>query len=141
MTDAPYKIESLSGSDPALKPYKNLIYASWLKSLRFGNNWFQDIESDIYYKVYHDFIDRILDRPNTCVRLAVLTDDLDVCVGWSVSEGAILHYVFVKGDIKGRKQGIGRSLVPDNITTITHITKTGRSIWKSKAPQLVFNPF
>lgn len=73
------------------------------------------------------------------VALAVLTDDTDVVLGWSVYEGSILHFVFVKRD--ARKQGIGTELIPKNAEVITHLTKSGKAIWKKKHQYLKFNPF
>lgn len=138
---APVKILSLAGSDPALKQYEALLYATWLKSLRYGNEWFSEIDAPHYFRAYHNLIELILKRPATIVRLAVLPDDADVCIGWSVSEGETLHYVFVKGDIQARRQGIGTLLVPENVTRMSHITKTGRAIWKAKRPNWKFQPF
>lgn len=136
-----YRVVTLSGSDPALGPYINLIYASWMKSLRYGNPWFKDIDSQAFYRVYETLIESILVRPETAVRLALLNDDPDICIGWSVSEGKTLHYVYVKGDIQARRNGIGKSLVPEGIDTITHLTKDGRAIWKLKGKAIKFNPF
>lgn len=136
-----YLIRSYTPKDPALKPYENLILATWLKAQRYGNDWFQDIEPAAYYSTQKQVIAAILSRPDTLVRLAVLPDDEDVALGWSVVENSILHFVFVKGDIQARRHGIGRALVPPGIDTFSHITKIGRAIWKAKAPNLKFNPF
>jgi len=136
-----YQIVRYHGSDPALTPYKNLIYTSFMKSLRFGNDWFKDIDSDSYFKTYHQVIDALLHRPYAQVSLALLTEDLDTCVGWSLSEDKTLHYVFVKGDIQARRHGIAKDLIPKDFDTITHLTKIGRSIWKEKYPNVSFNPF
>ena len=54
--------------------------------------------------------------------IAVLTDDYDVALGFSVSEGCKLHYVHVHKDM--RKQGIARSLDSNfEVEVITHLTK------------------
>lgn len=137
----PLKILTLSGSDPALKQYESLIYSTWLRGLRFGNPWFEDISSDAYYEAYHRVVENILSRPGCVVKLAVLSDDEDTCIGWSAAEGNTLHFVFVKGDIQARNRGIATRLLPQNIDVITHLTKTGRVIWKKKFPNAVFNPF
>ena len=136
-----YKIITLAGTDPALEPFKNLILASYMKSLRFGNDWFKDIQSECFYKYYGLYIDRLLRISGTIVKLALLSDDLDICLGWSMSQDDILHYIFVKGDIEARRKGIGKKLLPDKVNTITHLTKIGRTIWKSKLPDVIFNPF
>lgn len=119
--------------------YLGLIFAKWLKSLRYGNDMFRLIDVEAYYKSYHQFVGSILGRNGTLISVAVLTDDHDVALGFSVSRGNVLDYVYV--DKYQRKLGIGRSLVPAGIDTITHVTKTGLTIWGSKAGHWKFNPF
>lgn len=127
------------------KTYKALIYSTFLKSLRFGNDWFKAIDSDIYYKVYHELLDNILSRAHTEIRLAVLTEDPDTCLGWSICENKTLHYVFVKNNSKDepsfRRMGIGSALLPKEFDQISHLTKLGRIIWEKKYPKVKFNPF
>ncbi len=134
-----YKILSLSGSDPALRSYEAMIYSDFLKSLRYGNEWYSLIDSDRYFGVYKQVIASLLKRPLSNVRLAVLTDDPDTCLGWSLSEGKSLHYVFVKKDT--RLQGIATELLPKNFTQVTHLTKAGRAIWCNKYQNAIFDPF
>jgi GNAT superfamily N-acetyltransferase len=134
-----YKILHIHGNDPQLKPYIAMIYSDWLKSLRYGNDWFKMIDSDIYFATYKQLIKRILERPDTIVRLAVLEEENDVCLGWSIAELITIHYVFVKKDY--RKQHIGTELMPPNIQQTTHMTYNGRQVWLKKFRDLVFNPF
>jgi hypothetical protein len=133
--------------------YKNLIFSNWLRTLRHGNEYFKLINQDDYYKNYWTFINLLMSRPTCAIKLAVLSDEPDVCLGWSLVERkesiVALHYVYVKKDC--RSAGIGTSLIPDDINTITHITTSGASIWASKAislpdptstkPLITFNPF
>jgi GNAT superfamily N-acetyltransferase len=121
------------------KAYQNMIYSKWLRSLRYSNDFFKLIDGDSYFSSYQKYIGLILSRPSTLVRLAVLTDDHDVVLGWAVVEGAILHYVHVHKD--HRKQGIATSLVPKGVEVITHITRPGLSIWANKMPGVILNPF
>lgn len=134
-----YVIREMSGLDPAFEQYKSLVLATWLRALKHGNEFFREADAKTYWTVYSKVIMALLRRPTCVVRLAVLSDEPDVVVGWEVHEGHVLHFVFVKH--QGRKQGIARSLVPDNITVITHITKTGKSLWKKKLEHAIFNPF
>jgi GNAT superfamily N-acetyltransferase len=135
---ASYKVISFTGHLP--DAYLNLIYSKWLRSLRFGNEYFKLIDSDSYYSTYNKYIGAILQRPNVCVRLAVLTDDADVVLGFSVCRGRTLDYVHVHKD--QRRQGIGTALVPKDIEVITHLTNTGASIWASHTShKVIFNPF
>jgi hypothetical protein len=119
--------------------YRNMILAKWLRTLRFGNDFFRLIESDSYFSSYEPYIKQILNRPQCIVRLAVLTDDPDVCLGFSVSEPDILHYVWTHKD--NRKIGVARALVGFTFTVITHLTATGMSIWNNKLTHVHFNPF
>lgn len=134
-----YRVITLSGSDPALSPYRSMLYSDFLKSLRYGNDWFKEIDSKTFFTVYRGFIDAILNRVDTVVKLAVLSDDLDNCLGWSLYEGPKLHYVFVKKDY--RKKGIANALLWKEFSQITHLTKTGKAIWHTKHPSVRFDPF
>ena len=138
-----YRVLSYEPQGPAFKPYEALVCASFLHSLRLGNKWFHDIHTEIYYKTYHDLFERYLNAPTAIVRLAVLDEDKDVCLGWSLTRGSVLDYVYVKEDslISFRKQGIGKSLLPKEFDTISHLTREGRAIWKAKFPKVIFNPF
>jgi len=123
--------------------YHGLIYARWLRSLRHGNDYFKLIDPDVYYDTYRRYIGRILDSPDTAVRIAALNEDEDVVLGFSVCQGSVLHYVCV--DPTMRKQGIGASLIPKTIDTISHITKTAIHIRakdsQSRYAKWKFNPF
>lgn len=140
-----YQVLTFSGSDPKLAPYLDLIFSKFKTSLRYGNEWFKAIEHHTYQQVYQKVIENILARPDTIVRIAVLTDDKDVAMGFSISERHILHYVFVKGggptDPGFRRNGIGKSLLPPSFTQISHLTKIGKTIWETKYLDVKFNPF
>lgn len=126
-------------TDKLPKEYLNYIYARWLRSLRYGNEYFKLIDQDAYYATYHRYISAILDKPNTAIRLALLSDDKDVILGFSVARGNVLDYVYVHKD--QRRMGVGKHLVPEGIDTFTHVTKTWLSIWGSKYDYWRFNPF
>jgi hypothetical protein len=132
-----YKVISYCG---ALLPknYRNMVFSRWLRSLRFGNRYFKIIDQEPYFRVYHAFIESILAKQFTTVKLAVITNEPDVCFGWSVCEPQTLHYVHVQRDY--RQSGIGTSLIPKDIKTITHVTNAWEEIWH-KYPHTKFNPF
>lgn len=119
--------------------YIGLVYSKWKRSLRYGNDYFRLITPESYYAAYDAYITKILRSANAVVRLAVLSDDHDVALGFAVTRGSILDYVHVQKDM--RRYGIGTKLVPAEITTITHLTRTGLSIWGSKFKDWKFNPF
>lgn len=133
-----YKVEAYLGKSFP-KQYENLIYSKWMRSLRKGNDYFKLIDSASYYKTYQHYLGYVLNRDFTIVRLAILSEDSDVVLGFSVSEKNILHYCYTNVDM--RKQKIALSLVPFEVQTITHLTKTGMTIWNKKFPNAIFNPF
>ena len=115
------------------------IFSTWLRGLRFGNDWFELIESDSYYKAYHRVIEMILKDPGTVITVACLKDDAVVILGYSVANSlGGLHWVHVKSAWRGI--GIANSLKPQAVDYVTHLTNTGRSILK-KHPKVIFNPF
>ncbi len=119
--------------------YLGLIIATWTKSLRHNNDWFRLITPRAYYESYRLVILNILSKPETEVRLAVLTEDPDVTFGYCVYRNNILDYVFVLADY--RRHGIGKMLVPDSIDMYTHVTNLGRDLVQEKKLDWLFNPF
>lgn len=121
------------------KKYEHMIYSKWLRSLRYGNDYFKLINSDNYYETYKRFIKVLIGRAGSMVRLAVLSEDHDVVLGWSLIEKDVLHYVHVQSE--QRMKGIGKSLVPIEVKSFSHITRTGMNIWHNKLPNAQFDPF
>lgn len=121
--------------------YLGIVLSRWLKSLRHGktgNDYFRLIDKDHYYENYEAYLHRLLNKTTTTVKIAVLTNDHDVVFGWSMIEGKHLHYIHVHEDY--RKKGIGKSLIPKEIDTITHATKSWLDIW-NKYPHIKLKPF
>ncbi len=120
--------------------YIPLVFARWLRSFRFGNPFIKKADSHSYYKHYHQYIENLMAKPDSIVRLAVLSDDHDVVLGFSVSREDVLDYVHVQVD--HRKQGIAKKLIPKGTTTITHTTNLAVGILKNNANyNFTFNPF
>lgn len=134
---AGYVIDQVRG-DELPHEFRNLVYSKWMRSLRFGNHFFKLIDSEAYYSSYKVYIDRVLRMPLTHIRFAVLADDRDVVLGFSVVRVNILDYVHVHKD--QRRLGIGANLVK-GVDTFTHLTKTGMTIWNNKYSSWKFNPF
>lgn len=124
------------------KQYNSVIRSRWKKSLRKGNPFFALIEPDAYYTAYNLYVEDLLSRPTSIVRLAVLTDDSDIVLGFSVIRDEILDFIHVHKDY-GRRQGIGKRLMSNKITTFTHLTMLGKKIWQRKHAykHLKFNPY
>lgn len=133
-----YSVKVFNGKPPT-ENYRNFILSKWLRSFRFGNEFIRLTRSSSYYPKYGDYIKSILDSPLVSTRLAVLSDEPDVALGFSVVSGETLHYVYVGVDY--RLQGIGRRLIPIEIKEFTHITKKWMLIWATKFPNSEFDPF
>ena len=116
----------------------SFIFSTWLKGLRFGNDWCSLIDSKVYFSVYHKVIENILSKPNVSVKVACLKEDPGVILGYSVYSGTRLDWCHVKKS--WRNIGLARDLVPTNIATVSHLTSVGRSILK-KHQSVSFNPF
>ncbi len=121
--------------------YEGYIFAHFMHSLRKGNELFKLVDKDAFYENYHRFIQNLLQRPEIQIRFAVLSDDPDVVLGFSLLEKNVIHYVFVAPDF--RKQGIGKDLsliLSERFNYMTHLTNDALLIWP-KYPSLTFNPF
>lgn len=138
MLDKEISRGSLVGSRGGVSGDLPFIFSTWLKGLRHGNDWFGLIDSDAYFKHYHEAIEHILADPKTQVKISCLRDDPEVILGYSVSSNTHYHFVFVKKSWRGI--GIGRDLMQSTATTVTHLTKVGVSLLK-KHPGVKFNPF
>lgn len=116
------------------------IMATWLRGLYYGNSWFREIDKNSFMKHYHEIVSDILKTQTTFVQVAVLKEDKDVILGYSVLSFAyknpVLHWVFVKDG--WRRLGIATQLVPKEADTATHLTALGR---KLKPVSMSFNPF
>lgn len=79
------------------------------------------------------------------MNVACLKDDPDVILGYSVwqddiDDEKILHWLHVKGG--WRNIGLGKSLIPANVKTITHLTKSGLGMRASMEKwDWQYNPF
>ncbi len=94
-----------------------------------------------YFADYHKFIENLLAKDGSTIRLAVLSDDHDVVLGFSVSREDVLDYVHVQMD--NRKLGIAKMLVPSRTTTVTHMTNLATGIWQENPnyKHIKFNPY
>lgn len=138
MTESSYTVLTFPAAQLP-KAYEAMIFNKFLLSLRYSNEFFKLIEQKAYFKAYEDFIRRLMYRPDCFVRLAVLSDDHDVVLGWCLTEPNCVHYVYVNRE--NRRLGIAKSLIKDPFETFTHLTKTALLLWSSKFPEAKFNPF
>lgn len=117
--------------------YRNLILKNFLVTLRSGNKYFQLIDKQAYFENYDRYIKHLLLRPANLVTLALLIDDLDIALGWSMTEGETLHYIYVSSEQRG--QGIAKELLNlKPFDTVSHITRSFERFLKTDTK---FNPF
>ena len=122
------------------KQYMNWILSRWMRSYRHGNAYLKLASSDSYFAAYDYYIRfGLLNRPSSVVRLAVLNDDKDILLGFSVARGDVLDYVYVQKDF--RRLGIARKLIPFEVKTFTHLTRIAMRLWSTKLPKAIFDPF
>ncbi len=126
---------------PARPEHLNMILSQWMRTLRHGNAFFKMIDSRSYYDAYNLYIRAILARPGCVASVAELhaTDETGpVAIGWRVSQGPVLHYLYVQKQL--RRAGVATALMPKGITHHTHITRMGEAALSTIEP-LIFNPF
>lgn len=123
------------------KQYEALVFSKWLRSLRFGNPLFKNIETNAFYTQYHAFIVSLLKKPGSVTRMAVLSDDHDVALGFAINREDVLDYIYVQKE--HRRIGIATKILPKNLTAFSHTTLVGIDIWRNneKYRNLKFNPF
>ncbi len=95
-------------------------YAFVLQSYSFGVSryhretrprWFKRAESRIHDETERRFRE-IIRRSPEAIQVAATKDDDDQLLGWIMSEGPILHYVYVKRAF--RRHGVGGFLLASN---------------------------
>lgn len=138
-----YSIISYAGKDLPTN-YQALLFSSWLHTLYSGNAQYRSgleamrLGKAHYYLEYHKYIESLLQKPDCIVKLAVLTEDHDIVLGYSVSREDVLDYVFVQKDQQGQK--ISNALMPNPMTAFTHTTSMWHPIWQSKYKECEFKP-
>lgn len=119
----------------------NFVAATFLKGLYHGDSWFSQIPQKIFYSNYKKVIENLLKHPKVIVKIACLKEDPDVIIGYSIlsSDLKVITWVYVK--FSWRNNGIGRSLVPANPTSVSHLSKTGLVLIKKFINKVDFDPF
>lgn len=132
-----YKVLTFAAHDLPVV-YQNLVLSRWMRSLRYGSILKLALPH-LYYQNMTQRIQELMDAENADVNLAVLSDDQEIVLGFSVYNENVLHYVHVHKD--HRKIGIGTKLIPKGIDSFTYLTDMGHQVWKRHYPQWGFDPF
>ena len=92
------------------------------------------MDKNIFFQKYKLIIQLLLERAD--VKVACLEEDPDVALGYCVSRGHCLDWIFVKK--AWRRLGIAKALVSPDINRCSHLTKLGRTL---KPKEWIFDPF
>ena len=126
-----------------LRPFDEIldfsyISSTWLRGNRYGNDYFREIQTDLYYAHYAKVINNIMSDPNTVVTIACDSAYPPWIGGYSVFNKDALVWVFVKEVY--RNKGIAKLLTEHiKFKEVKSITKMSTPIVKRKG--LIFNPY
>lgn len=113
------------------------IYSSWRNSY-YSLAEDPNINSNTWFRKKSEEIKATL--PVALVRVACYKDSHRTIVGYSVSTGTHLDFIYVKADF--RKTGIGTLLMPKNIETVTSdLTKDGKVLAEKKNLKVKGEPY
>jgi hypothetical protein len=135
-----YKIISFKGAQLP-EQYHAMYFSKFLNTFKSGNSFFKRIEPKAYYTNYHPYIEGLLKRPDSIMNLAVLSDDEDVVLGWSLMGTECLHYIYLSPELRKKNTGITKALITRPFKAFTHLTHTGMKLWDDLCPNAIFNPF
>lgn len=119
---------------------RNFVLATFLRGLYYGDSWFSMIPKGSFMNNYKKVAEALIASPNVIIKVACLREDPDVILGYSIMSAnhTVLHFIFVKS--MWRQKGIGRSLLPDRLFAVTHLTRLGKDLLP-KLKDTVFDPF
>lgn len=93
---------------------------------------------DLYSPLMDEYIDGVLARPSTSKVILFTPETPDEILGYSVSNGVVLHFAYVKGIYRG--MGIGTGLVRGKFLFYTQRV-TGRAKTFMSRHNIKYNPF
>lgn len=101
------------------------IYSTIMPSAWLGNPFFKKIKREIFFPNYRVIVDSIIQNQNTEILVSCFMEDPNLILGYSITCGDILHYIYVKGAY--RRKGLGKLLIPTHkkINKVTHYTTMG----------------
>lgn len=113
--------------DPSDEAY---IYSAWRNNSYYSAVKKPEGAPSAFFTRQSQKIKKILEK--ALIKIACFQDTPTVIVGYSVSTGTNLDWIFVKPDY--RLKGIGKLLMPKDIKTVSKedLTKIGRNIVEKK---------
>lgn len=135
-------------AQPMIRPYapgdESFVYSSWLKSYWDGYAaYISAMSPQTYWVEQRRLIARLFALPNTVVTVLASSTEPDVIVGWVMTNGQTVHYLYVKDAF--RQMGLARSLLAavdlaPSALTYSHTTKRAEAILK-KHRLATYNPW
>lgn len=114
------------------------IINSWLKSFR-SSRWAGSLPNNVYWDAYHKAIEVILERPDTTVSVACLSENPDQILGYIVYCPDAVHYLYVKLSL--RRHGIGKRLLTSAIGDAKHFRYTFRTDALDNLPEGLYGTY
>lgn len=116
---------------PANPTDRGFVMSNWLRGQRFGCEYFHRMDQAAYYEQHGNLVTTILGTPGTQVDVASDENAPLWAVGFAVTRGEELYWIFVKRDFRHR--GIATLLLKGKeITRVRATTTLGLSIVKQK---------
>lgn len=136
---AQYKILKYRGIEVPSN-YHAAILSKFLRTLRYGNDLYRLIAPEFYWDTLSNRLKSIVGNPTCSVALAVLADETDVLLGFLIHRAHVLDYAWVTNHC--RRNGIMRSMMPNDIQIYTHVTKHFLPVLATERfKKTKFNPF
>lgn len=119
---------------------RNLILATFLRGVYYGDSWFSLIPKRIFMDNYKKMAELFVTNPRYTIKVACLKEDPNVIIGYSImsADFQTLHWIYVKSS--WRQKGIARSLAPKHPAYVSHLSSLGKTLLP-KLKDCVFNPF
>lgn len=114
---------------------------SWRGTFHLGGYGAQDAEREHYHEEMTRLFERLFKRDRSRVRIRVACDpkDQDSILGFAVTSGDELHFVYVRQDF--RKLGVARALLEDlGVKKFTFATRSGVVRLKPRERGWAFTP-
>jgi hypothetical protein len=116
---------------------RNFIVDTWLKSFK-ESHYAGPLPDDMYWRIYSDVINRLIDKQSVSVLVACSSDDDGIIYGYIVTEMfdvPVCHWLYVKYIY--RKMGIARVLFGKSFEgryAYTFPTKESRFLADNEGP-------
>jgi hypothetical protein len=118
-----------------------MVADAWVLTLRALNRAAKRANKATFFRHHHRVVERILQQPDTQIRIAAPPDDDFTVYGFAVLQPGIVHMTYVKGLF--RKIGMAKRLLADMKPNGLTYTQMTRDIYwiHEKYPGLVYDPF